>query len=687
MDKTTIVKRNLSPQWLKQPISFDQNEDKTIPIIFEVLHADSAEGIFMGEARLTLQQAMEAPNKDEICINLTKKTDVEIIGEMRIAFHTRKAFILPDKDYDSLFQLLIDASNTMSLTKKLAAVSTKKEKPVAECLVKTFEMRRSAGHFIKMITSAEIENTTDPNVIFRSNTVATKAVDMYMRLTGMPYLISIMRPIVQQIIYRNEQKKISCELDEFRIEGQPSKKQKIIKKNLVVLHNYVAQIFDDIILQLPRLPTNFRYIFEHIAHAVGKKWPDHETVKYTSIAGFIFLRFFGPSLLAPKSYNLTESHPSPNAARDLTLIAKTLQNLANLVLFGKKEPFMQPANQFIQQNLDKMKHYLTLICQPQYEAVDEIPAKRDTINWGREMAQVQFHLEDNLEAMEEMFGKSDTDLIKLREELSKIRLQKEHLERRKTPIENRPLDKESSSDAPSIDTPGSKSLTGSLTNGTTTEDISNFKDSGGGETLEEFLTSSFGLSQAIGSIPTSAVKTQERKPALSERWERNAQSSTHQTPSGTLRRNAMDSVSEIPTNPECTYCKKTFLHNDKFLVAQKLRWHIDCFNCINCKKPITGNFLNKETGPQCYTCTNQPKTCTKCNGELNTVHWKISVEHSKHIYDFHKDCWKCYRCGLALGDNKTSVSMGFRLAAGEEDKETIMVLCESCVAKKEKCNK
>jgi len=679
MVSTTTVKRNLSPQWLKQPFSFDLNDDKSIPIIFEVLHADSADGIFMGEARLSLQQATEV--KDEICLNLTKKTDVQIIGEMRIAFHTRKAFILPDKDYDSLFQLLIDASNTMSLTKKLAAVSTKKEKPVAECLVKTFEMRRSAGHFIKMITSAEIENTTDPNVIFRSNTVATKAVDMYMRLTGMPYLMSIMKPIVQQIIMRNEQKKISCELDEFRIEGQPAKKQKIIKKNLLTLHNYVSQIFDDIIAQSHRLPTNFRYIFEHIAKAVEQKWPEHETVKYTSIAGFIFLRFFGPSLLAPKSYNLTESHPPPNAERDLKLIAKTLQSLANLVLFGKKEPFMMPANQFIQQNLDKMKHYLSMICQPQYEAVDEIPAK-PIINYGREMAQVQFHLEDNLEAMEEMFGKSDPDLIKLREELSKIRLQKDNLERRKTPVENRLLDKESSSDAPSIDTPGSKSLTGSLTNGTTTDDISNFNNS---ETLEEFLTSSFGLSQALASLPNSAVKTPERRPALSERWDRNAQSST--TPSGTLRRNAMDSVSEIPTNPDCPNCKKTFLPNDKFLVAQKLRWHTDCFNCINCKKPITGNFLHKETGPQCYTCTNQPKTCTKCNGELNTVHWKISVEHSKHIYDFHKDCWKCYRCGSAMGDNKTSVSMGFRLTAAEEEKETVMVLCESCIAKKEKCNK
>jgi len=126
---------------------------------------------------------------------------------MRISFQTRKALILQDKEYYTLFQILIEPENTMSLTKKLAAISTRKEKPIAECLVKTFQMKRSAIHFIKMITILEIENTEDPNVIFRGNTVATKAVDMYLRLTGIPYLIAIMKPIVAQIIL-NEKKKI-----------------------------------------------------------------------------------------------------------------------------------------------------------------------------------------------------------------------------------------------------------------------------------------------------------------------------------------------------------------------------------------------------------------------------------------------------------------------------------------------
>jgi hypothetical protein len=37
------------------------------------------------------------------------------------------------------------------------------------------------------------------------------------------------------------------------------------------------------------------------------------------------------------------------------IIVKTLQNLANVVLFGKKETFMIPANDWLNSNADKLK--------------------------------------------------------------------------------------------------------------------------------------------------------------------------------------------------------------------------------------------------------------------------------------------------------------------------------------------
>ena len=64
------------------------------------------------------------------------------------------------------------------------------------------------------------------------------------------------------------------------------------------------------------------------------------------VAGFFFLRFVCPSLVAPEQLGLALS-PPPDARRALVLIAKVLQNAASGVVF-KKEVFMYPLNDFVQ---------------------------------------------------------------------------------------------------------------------------------------------------------------------------------------------------------------------------------------------------------------------------------------------------------------------------------------------------
>lgn len=86
-----------------------------------------------------------------------------------------------------------------------------------------------------------------------------------------------------------------------------------------------------------------------------KRFPE---AKFTAVGAFIFLRFFCPAIVAPDAEGLATSAPSKEMRRGLLLIAKVVQNLANNVLFGAKEPYMFPLNDFLTQNIYRVTTFL-----------------------------------------------------------------------------------------------------------------------------------------------------------------------------------------------------------------------------------------------------------------------------------------------------------------------------------------
>ena len=59
-----------------------------------------------------------------------------------------------------------------------------------------------------------------------------------------------------------------------------------------------------------------------------------------------------------KEKNKISEPPPPAASRSLVMIAKCLQNLANLVEFGAKESYMEVVNPFILKNKERMVVFL-----------------------------------------------------------------------------------------------------------------------------------------------------------------------------------------------------------------------------------------------------------------------------------------------------------------------------------------
>ncbi|ORX82729.1 hypothetical protein BCR32DRAFT_292449 [Anaeromyces robustus] len=273
-------------------------------------------------------------------------------GSIRVCITLTDEHILPMEDYNEFINYVFEPS--LEPVIRLGDVVQQREE-FAKTLLYILMDKQQEVEGIKTLVSLEVKNTEDPNIIFRGNSLTTKIIDQYMKLIGSRYLNNTLRRQVQNVYNYKE----SCEVD-------PSKtdKSEDIKKHWKKLLIYVNSFWEAIRQSISKCPSKLKEIFSFTKTEVAKTFKNENTVQYSSISGFIFLRFFCPAILSPKLFGLAEQHPDPVTARTLTLIAKILQNLANLTEFASKEPHMSESNQFIKNHISEMKYFIDAIAIP-----------------------------------------------------------------------------------------------------------------------------------------------------------------------------------------------------------------------------------------------------------------------------------------------------------------------------------
>ncbi|KAJ3257566.1 hypothetical protein HK103_004475 [Boothiomyces macroporosus] len=181
--------------------------------------------------------------------------------------------------------------------------------------------------------------------------------------------------------------------------------------------NSMASKALDVYMKFVATGCTLKDIFYLIQSAVAKKFPGNDIVPYTSVSGFIFLRFFAPAILGPSLFGLKVGILDPPSSRKLLLIAKTLQNLSNLVEFGQKEPFMEPMNAFITGKISDMKKFID-----QISVEDKTPPESKDYSsevLAKEAAELHVILSQAMEKMQSIEPKC-TLLGQLQEEISAI---------------------------------------------------------------------------------------------------------------------------------------------------------------------------------------------------------------------------------------------------------------------------
>jgi len=243
--------------------------------------------------------------------------------------------------------------------------------------------------------------------MFRANSIGTKAIDQYMKVIGMEYLEKTIGDVVRGIC----DSKYSCEVDPTRLQ-----KGEDLNQNWQRLIGFVTNVWNCISKSGNDIPKEFRSIFGHIQKTAKEKFGSDESrsqVRYTTVSGFLFLRFFCPAVLTPKFFGILNDHPDERTRRTLTLITKTLQCLANLGNFSVKEAFMQPMNEFLMDRTSNMMDFIDEASTSRQEPENHVYP----VDLEREYAQFQQYVASKKDSLQSSKSSQIQTLIKIVDKL------------------------------------------------------------------------------------------------------------------------------------------------------------------------------------------------------------------------------------------------------------------------------
>lgn len=296
------------------------------------------------------------------------------LGALRLKVRLIEDRILPSHNYRPLTELLTeavrgpaeeDAASPLAVLEELTSGDCRQD--LATNLVKLFLGQGLAGPFLDYLTRREVTRTTDPNTLFRSNSLASKSMEQFMKLVGMPYLHEVLKPVINRVFEEKRYIELDpCKIDLGRtrrisFKGAPSEEH-VREASLGLLTGYLGPIVDAIVGSVGRCPPAMRLAFRQLHRRVQKRFPqaEHEDVKYLAISGFLFLRFFAPAILTPKLFDLRDQHADPQTGRSLLLLAKAVQSIGNLgqQLGQGKELWMAPLHPFLLQSISRVRDFL-----------------------------------------------------------------------------------------------------------------------------------------------------------------------------------------------------------------------------------------------------------------------------------------------------------------------------------------
>uniref|UniRef100_A0A3P9GX68 Ras GTPase-activating protein 1 n=2 Tax=Oryzias latipes TaxID=8090 RepID=A0A3P9GX68_ORYLA len=267
-------------------------------------------------------------------------------GSLRVRARYSVEKIMPEEEYSDLKEMILQKD--FHVIYALAHVCGQDRSLLASLLLRIFRHEKAEAPLLRTLNDREINMEDEATTLFRATTLASTLMEQYMKATATPFVLHALKDTILKIM----ESKQSCELNPSKLE-----KNEDVNLNLAHLLNILSELVEKIFLAAEILPPTLRFIYGCLQKSVQRKWPN-TTMRTRVVSGFVFLRLICPAILNPRMFNIIDDPPSSTAARTLTLVAKSVQNLANLVEFGAKEPYMEGVNPFIKCNKQRMIMFL-----------------------------------------------------------------------------------------------------------------------------------------------------------------------------------------------------------------------------------------------------------------------------------------------------------------------------------------
>ncbi|CAI2724254.1 unnamed protein product [Schistosoma spindalis] len=305
-----------------------------------------------------------SPNSNSVTNNFILPENS--LPQLRMMIHYQTVDILPIACYNELKEFI--KTKYLDLIRNLELkLSAKQKEELTSCFVNIFEKLPdlSVAEFLSVLLREDLSNNGKESMIFRANSAGSKAMECYIKLVGTDYLRYTLGPVIDQLLvigddFEIDPSRLGASNDSSTALNNRNTLSAILERNRTALLKNVAMIWQRIESSQCKLPKELRDVFTALALTIEETHGVQSAAHL--ISSCLFLRFICPAIHGPVLFGLASSIPENNRiSRNLTLIAKVLQNLANLTLFEDKEIHMKALNSFIEPEIPTMYKFLRSI--------------------------------------------------------------------------------------------------------------------------------------------------------------------------------------------------------------------------------------------------------------------------------------------------------------------------------------